>query len=194
MTTRKSKSRAARKRRAQAAGVDASVASAFREVDEALTREYLAAKQFLRTAQERLIVQLEDTFWRDAKFLKRCREEVGLSQAALAEAIGISRLVIANYETGVSVPAADSAYKIYQALDALGNVDALRAKVEIGNILFLVGRESREVQQGRLELTKEFLNRLDAHLAQFGTELEKDKTRLLELAARITGKGRRNGN
>jgi transcriptional regulator with XRE-family HTH domain len=65
-------------------------------------------------------------FWKDPAFLKRVREGLGKSQEALANESGLSRSVIANYESGrTNLSSLDDALAIYrplQAMEALGVV------------------------------------------------------------------------
>ena len=48
--------------------------------------------------------------------LRKRREELGMSRDALAEALGVSRSAIGNYETGVSVPKEDVLLRMFDAL------------------------------------------------------------------------------
>lgn len=48
--------------------------------------------------------------------LRRRREELGISRAELAEALGVSRSAIGNYETGVSAPKEEVLLRLFDAL------------------------------------------------------------------------------
>ena len=48
--------------------------------------------------------------------LRKRREELGMSRDVLAEALGVSRSAIGNYETGVSVPKEDVLLRMFDAL------------------------------------------------------------------------------
>ena len=50
-------------------------------------------------------------------FIKRCREEAGLTQAQLAEMVGVSRNTISSIETGQYQPTAKLALILCIALD-----------------------------------------------------------------------------
>ena len=65
-------------------------------------------------------------FWKDPAFLKRVREGLGKSQEDLATESGLSRSVIANYETGrTNLSSLDDAIAIYRPLQAM---EALRVR------------------------------------------------------------------
>lgn len=48
--------------------------------------------------------------------LKKFRERAGMTQAELAEAVGISQPTLAQYESGLKVPSIITAVKIEQVL------------------------------------------------------------------------------
>lgn len=48
--------------------------------------------------------------------LKKLRERAGMTQAELAEAVGIAQPTLAQYETGLKVPSIITAVKIEQVL------------------------------------------------------------------------------
>jgi len=51
-----------------------------------------------------------------ARFVKHCRNEIGLSQAELASALGTTRSVIANWESGRSEPRTTEFFKLRRFL------------------------------------------------------------------------------
>jgi transcriptional regulator with XRE-family HTH domain len=51
-----------------------------------------------------------------AQSMKQAREDRGLSQTALAKAAGISRLSLANYETGKQAPSLNALVSLSDAL------------------------------------------------------------------------------
>lgn len=98
----------------------------------------------------------EQNFWAEKEFLKRVREGVGLSQEGLAQATGITRSVIANYESGRSpLSSLEHALKIYMVLvarvpipvgkrDPSARADAARAVLAILDIITESCRSSLE--------------------------------------------------
>lgn len=74
----------------------------------------------------------ERLFWISPDYLKAARNEIfGLSQEALAKEVGITRQVLANYETRRSLRATDDALSIYKVLALKGSALALRAVLEL---------------------------------------------------------------
>jgi transcriptional regulator with XRE-family HTH domain len=69
--------------------------------------------------------------WGQKDYLKRLREEAGVSQHQLAKITGISRSVIANYEVGVTTFNLGNAVKLYTALEALGSKEATKILVSV---------------------------------------------------------------
>lgn len=64
-------------------------------------------------------------YWEKPGYFKRLRKEVGLSQHELARATGISRSVIANYETGVTGVSTRDSFKICEALLKVGSLEVV---------------------------------------------------------------------
>ncbi len=53
--------------------------------------------------------------------LRAQREAKGMTQAELAEALGVSKSAVGNYETGVSMPREETLLRLFQVLDAEPN-------------------------------------------------------------------------
>ena len=60
-------------------------------------------------------------------FVRTCRRTLGFSQAELAELLGVSRAVVANWETGRTIPRADAYITLKMILTCFKEH---RAKVE----------------------------------------------------------------
>lgn len=75
-------------------------------------------------------------------YLEHARKEVKeLSQEELGRAAGVSRSLIAHYETGVKVLTLGSAARLYAVLETLGSVaaiNALRAIAELSKTVSLM--------------------------------------------------------
>jgi DNA-binding XRE family transcriptional regulator len=63
----------------------------------------------------------------DSQEITRRRESLELTQAKLAEAIGVNRVTLARWETGVSTPRGLSARQLGATLDRLEREAARRA-------------------------------------------------------------------
>ena len=66
--------------------------------------------------------------------LKKRREELGLSRAALAEYLGVSASAISNYENGLSFPKEDVLLRLFDCLDVAPNTlfqDSFRSGGEV---------------------------------------------------------------
>ena len=50
------------------------------------------------------------------KRMQACREELGISQLALARQIGVSQSTIGNYEAGISFPKEDILLRLFDCL------------------------------------------------------------------------------
>jgi transcriptional regulator with XRE-family HTH domain len=154
---KKNKSRAARKRRVHEGGLEAVVDNIFRDADAALTKRFTHERESLRTMRQRVLQQIENHFWLEPAFMKKCRDEVkNFTQEALAAETGISLLTIVNYETGTSVLDPDNAYLIYKTIGAHGSVNALRAQVEIGYLRVLVAIQLDACEQESIKLRQEY--------------------------------------
>jgi DNA-binding XRE family transcriptional regulator len=113
-------------------------------------------------------------FWAKSSYLKKLREEVGLSQHNLARTIGISRSVIANYETGVTIPTLDSAIKICMVLKSLGNEEAAKTLILLATYDKEMCLAVRELLDGEIELLKERQEKMNKRIASL--ELLMNKT------------------
>ena len=56
-----------------------------------------------------------------ASRLKEQRLKMGLTQATLAEALGVTKSAIGNYETGLNSPKAETLFKVFEVLQCDAN-------------------------------------------------------------------------
>ena len=123
----------------------------------------------------------EPFFWRDPAYLKKFREGLDISQEALARESGVTRGVIANYETGVTnLSSVDTALKLYRVLAAkertqVSNLSSLRDAPQIGGALKAV--------LALLALEKESAKR---EIAEIGRQAEMLQRKMAAVKARRT--------
>ncbi|HXL23833.1 MAG TPA: helix-turn-helix transcriptional regulator [Candidatus Dormibacteraeota bacterium] len=121
--------------------------------------------------------------WIGPAALKKRREDVGLSQQELAQIAGITRSVIANYETGVTFPSLDNAMRMYQVFEALGSKEARE-------IFLSIAKWDNDISRATLRL-------FDEEALVLETRRRKVEERLAQveamMAKRLGAKGESNG-
>lgn len=122
---------------------------AFQKIRGILTEQYEARLKLLENVAGRVFAEMDEPRWLSAGFLKQAREEAGLTQEELEKASGISRVIIAQYETGSRPPTIENAHAIYSALEKSRRtstyaINGLRFSVEF----------SRAVSLAKLELLR----------------------------------------
>jgi predicted transcriptional regulator len=118
-------------------------------------------------------------FWIEGSHLKTIREEVGLSQQQLSELCGISRGIIANYETDVTVPLVDTALKMHLILQGLGSMGAARALLDIFKWERVVNSASLEVLKAESKENHIAMTKLKKRMSEIET-LEQDVSAALK--------------
>ena len=108
--------------------------------------------------------------------LRRRREELGISRAELAEALGVSRSAIGNYETGVSAPKEEVLLRLFDALRVDPNY-LYRDSFRTATVPAYSGEEQRLLEKfRRLSLTgRQTVYALVDSLGLWQSELEEER-------------------
>ncbi len=130
--------------RTKKSGPDPTVNQVFREVEEYGTKGFLEWKKSLWECQEQVAQQLVCSTFRLPSWMKSAREEIGFSQATLAQLSGLSASAVANYESGYAMVPIDTAYKIYGVLYQRKSECAATALAEITLIYRMAAKAARD--------------------------------------------------
>lgn len=154
----------------------------FRELREAVTGQYLRKLKGLAEASDRVINELsdKDTFWLAPEYLEKAREEVNFSQYDLQKATGLSRSIIAKYETGLKVPTLGNLHIIYSVLEKLGSLNAingLRAISELDKSTSLMALEMIAGERKEIDAREEAVK---AHVVKCAAEISRLDALVLE--------------
>lgn len=104
-------------------------------------------------------------------WLKRVREECGISQELLSKGSSVSRSVIANYESGRTIlDSLEHAWELCQALSALGSEEAKDASRELLQALKKTSRREIASLEGQIVLLKKKLAEEKDWLAEVESE------------------------
>jgi transcriptional regulator with XRE-family HTH domain len=148
-------------------GPDPTVNQVFREAEEYGTKRFLDWKKSLWECQEQAAQQLVSSSFRLPSWMKNAREEVGFSQATLAQLSGLSAGAIANYESGYAVVPIDTAYEIYAVLFERKSEYAAIALAEIVSVLKTASKLVRDHTVKTIAKDTEYLTVMDSATQKF---------------------------
>src|SRR6266404_3008386 len=160
MKNPKPNSRAARKK-SQRKKLGLAESPALREIRTLITHEYFQSMKAIDELADAIENSMATPFWATPNFLKKTREQVRpeISQSELARVSGISRLIIANYENGVTAISVDNAITIYRTLFELGSVDAAKACSDLWYLIGLVEIKKEGLLRNRFALVEQALEK-----------------------------------
>jgi transcriptional regulator with XRE-family HTH domain len=141
---KKSNTRAARK---QAQKMKIGNNPILQELREANTRMYMERMEGLDAVKELIESSFETPNWLYPYFLRQTREECGplLTQSELARRSGVSRVLINNYETGLSTPSVEMAAMLYEAMERSGSYTAAWVVIAIAEIVKEIEKRTLEI-------------------------------------------------
>lgn len=132
--------------------------------------------------------KLKQATWLRAEYLKKSREEAAgdQSQEDVARlAGGMTRQIIANYESGLTLPSSENIFKIYKVLSALGSESASRALLEIRqldreSLLAGIIRGAKDIEMAtfRQQKRKDDLKECDSDIQRIKEKLGVKQKRL----------------
>lgn len=123
---------------------------------------------------DHIITKLEpNAFWLAPEYLKQAREEVGLSQRALAAAAGISSGVVANWEAGAKDAGWENVVRLYDVLETRGSESATKAKLSIALTDKEISRTTLRLIEGDRDAVKARLAKCEAEEQRLRAKLDR---------------------
>lgn len=110
------------------------------------------------------------------KRLQECREELGLSQSALAKRLGVSQSAVGNYEAGISFPREEVLLRLFDCLETDPNTLFQDSFREGSGVLRRGERALLEQYRGLSPTGKESVRAVMDALCAYRDDLEAGKT------------------
>jgi transcriptional regulator with XRE-family HTH domain len=146
---------------------------AFQEMRGIITKQHKARLKFLESVARKVFAELDEPVWLSAGFLKQAREESGLTQEELEKASGISRVIIAQYETGSRPPTIENAHAIYSALEKSSSTsvfatNGLRFSVEFSRAVSIA---TLEMLRNEIKMSTERYDAVEVLIPDYNAEI-----------------------